>query len=162
VTDEFTVRREQRAADERIGDRIRAAFEGEMPDITLDDVIARANDPLTGIKTRRDARRSDWRQEFAFDGLGATMHRCKLCRVEESIFDGIGHTDDCPVELAHRAHDADVDDLIGEVERLRSLLGRLEFAAPDDYGDRDACPVCYGGRSTDHDPTCWLAKELRP
>jgi hypothetical protein len=49
---------------------------------------------------------------------------------------------------------ADVDWLVGKVERLRELLGRLEHAC-----DVDACPVCIGLKP-DHEPDCWLAKEL--
>jgi hypothetical protein len=50
---------------------------------------------------------------------------------------------------------------VGEVERLRGLLGRLEWADEDDTGRR-YCPVCEWAEATGqgHDPGCWLAAEL--
>jgi hypothetical protein len=78
---------------------------------------------------------------------------------------------------------ADIDTLIGEVERLREerdaifrtsnatfaakdarierlrgLLGRLEWA--DNYSERTSCPACMRYRDQGHDPGCWLAAEL--
>jgi hypothetical protein len=70
---------------------------------------------------------------------------------------------------------ADVRWLVAEVERLRGLLARLEWAGC--YLDSDeprwaACPACgaenpsYGTTSDtpgQHDPDgCWLADELNP
>jgi hypothetical protein len=56
-----------------------------------------------------------------------------------------------------------IQQLTAEVERLRGLLGRLEWAA-------GICPAChvlpspdrkFTGRSL-HDRGCWLAEELAP
>jgi hypothetical protein len=68
---------------------------------------------------------------------------------------------------------ADVDWLVGEVARLRELLGRLEWAGqpvPEEGSGRwPMCPVCealnppYGSVydfTPHHEPGCWLAKEL--
>jgi hypothetical protein len=56
----------------------------------------------------------------------------------------------------------DITYLLGEVARLRGLLGRLErLGSPD--GDK-ACPVCYAdanGPDLRHDPACWLAAALK-
>jgi DNA repair exonuclease SbcCD ATPase subunit len=54
-----------------------------------------------------------------------------------------------------------------EAERLRELLGRLEWAGRDRWADgaddavreREVCPACGGERSS-HAPGCWLVKEL--
>jgi len=53
--------------------------------------------------------------------------------------------------------------LIEEIERLRGLLARLEWASLCDGGARDCgtCPVCYGHKDgRRHSPDCWLAEEL--
>jgi hypothetical protein len=62
---------------------------------------------------------------------------------------------------------ADVDWLVGEVDRLRDLLGRLEWAGEGDFGAH--CPVCEafkdevdGVGGSGHAPGCWLAAELTP
>jgi hypothetical protein len=51
-----------------------------------------------------------------------------------------------------------------EVERLRELLGRLEWAGciEDITGSSSACPACEveEGDPHGHEPGCWLAKEL--
>jgi hypothetical protein len=45
--------------------------------------------------------------------------------------------------------------LVSEVERLRGLLGRLEWAG-------HFCPACGAIEDRDdHEPDCWLAAELR-
>jgi hypothetical protein len=62
--------------------------------------------------------------------------------------------------VAHAPQDVAV--LLAEVERLRGLLARLEWAH---YGE---CPVCGGSEMLSastlmpggHDPDCWLADEL--
>jgi hypothetical protein len=58
-----------------------------------------------------------------------------------------GSTYDAQIKWAPDAHD--------EIERLRGLLARLEWACHYD------CPAC-GGREIHggHDPDCWLAAEL--
>jgi len=52
-----------------------------------------------------------------------------------------------------------------EVDRLRALLWKLEWAAPLTWmeGDETAalCPACWRGRGDGHDSDCWLAEELR-
>jgi hypothetical protein len=42
-----------------------------------------------------------------------------------------------------------------EVERLRGLLGRLEWGY-------DGCPACGAVRVNGHSRSCWLAAELNP
>jgi hypothetical protein len=58
-----------------------------------------------------------------------------------------------------------LDLLLAENERLRDLLGRLEWAgfvrlAHEHIGDPPACPICGSERQAGHRPHCWLAKEL--
>jgi hypothetical protein len=81
-----------------------------------------------------------------------------------------------------RRGDTGVAWLVGEVERLRGLLGRLEWAgticwAEDSSEGGDACPACSAfpeeghlkagqhmgpdGKPYDY-PGCWLAAELAP
>jgi hypothetical protein len=63
---------------------------------------------------------------------------------------------------------ADIDWLVGEVERLRGLLARLEWAGTtcyDAYGAEHTCPACRVQWDTaadfkGHIPGCWLAAEL--
>lgn len=50
--------------------------------------------------------------------------------------------------------------LIAEVDRLRDLLTRLEWAVVDPLHGR-CCPACDGVQP-DHDPGCELAAMLRP
>jgi hypothetical protein len=47
-----------------------------------------------------------------------------------------------------------------EVERLKGLLGRLEWACVCDDGEPAFCPVCAVYKGHRHEPACWLAKEL--
>ena len=54
----------------------------------------------------------------------------------------------------------DVPWLVGEVERLRDLLARLEHI---DFGrGMEGCPVCFRRTLNPHTKTCWLAEELAP
>jgi hypothetical protein len=65
----------------------------------------------------------------------------------------------------------DVPRLVTEVERLRGLLKRLEWAGPAPMVPRVGCPACRrwrtgatrpGGVPDGHDPEgCWLAEEIR-
>jgi hypothetical protein len=55
---------------------------------------------------------------------------------------------------------ADVDWLVSKVERLRDLLGRLEWGGWVEYRGPQ-CLACDGLRTDGHEPDCWLAKELR-
>lgn len=64
---------------------------------------------------------------------------------------------------------ADLDFLIGEVERLRGLLKRLEWEGQNRWEDA-ACPVCAGtipgepvnaAAHPGHREDCWLAAVLR-
>jgi hypothetical protein len=50
------------------------------------------------------------------------------------------------------------------IERLRGLLGRLEWAGRSDFSEQAACPVCELLRDPEgrHEPGCWLAAELAP
>jgi hypothetical protein len=53
--------------------------------------------------------------------------------------------------------------MAAEVKRLRGLLARLEWSAPQvmDAPTEGVCPVCYGGPpASGHRPDCWLAAEL--
>src|SRR6266545_987938 len=68
-----------------------------------------------------------------------------------------------------RPQDGDVGE-VNEVERLRDLLGRLEWAGTHCERDREmaACPVCdvladspVVGQQP-HAPDCWLVAELHP
>jgi hypothetical protein len=63
-----------------------------------------------------------------------------------------------------------LDWLVGEVERLRGLLIRLEWAGtyvpPANSGRLmdQACPACGASRTYDqerHGPNCWMPAELR-
>jgi hypothetical protein len=62
------------------------------------------------------------------------------------------------------SHNDDLLWLVGEVERLRGLLARLEWAGGEVVGDCqrfDACPECSAREGYDqHRPGCWLAAEL--
>jgi hypothetical protein len=52
-----------------------------------------------------------------------------------------------------------------EVERLRGLLARLEWAGTEGICDEDwaACPACGAAESQGrHGPICWLADAIRP
>jgi hypothetical protein len=57
-----------------------------------------------------------------------------------------------------------VDWLVAEVERLRGLLARAEWAATEvDWDEPDAwsvCPDCHHPQTTGHGPGCELAAEL--
>lgn len=55
-----------------------------------------------------------------------------------------------------------LDWLIGEVERSRGLLDRLEWIDTGlDCGDyTKGCPICWGEQQHGHEPGCELAKEL--
>jgi hypothetical protein len=59
-----------------------------------------------------------------------------------------------------------VDEAIAEVERLRGLLGRLEWAGTvvfdEWYAKRKCCPVCRGEQDDGHAPGCELAAAIRP
>ncbi len=46
-----------------------------------------------------------------------------------------------------------------EVRRLRDLLRRLEWAG--DKREEEACPACHNWPDQGHEPSCWLAAELR-
>ncbi len=52
-----------------------------------------------------------------------------------------------------------------EVDRLRDLLRKLEWAAPLTWMEGDeksgVCPACWRYRGDGHAPDCWLAEELR-
>jgi hypothetical protein len=65
------------------------------------------------------------------------------------------------VPVADIAH-ADVDWLVGEVERLRGLLGRLEWVEQgyNCVGYDEICPVCNAEKDTPHVSGCWLAEVL--
>jgi hypothetical protein len=56
----------------------------------------------------------------------------------------------------------DVPFLLAEVERLRGLLKRLEWAGglTHGYPDEDCCPACAWRPMDGHDPDCWLAAAL--
>jgi hypothetical protein len=56
----------------------------------------------------------------------------------------------------------DIDWLVGEVERLRELLGRLEWAGSTQAYQQAFCPVCQRSKLGGHGRACWLAAELRP
>jgi hypothetical protein len=78
------------------------------------------------------------------------------------------------VESLHDLDDEDIGLLIrlaeeaqAEVERLRGLLGRLEWEGGE--AGWPQCPACFGDKPTlhpqhphaaGHDPDCWLAAEL--
>jgi hypothetical protein len=77
--------------------------------------------------------------------------------------------------VLHPNERSDVDWLVSENERLRGLLGRLEWAGqpvPEEgMGRWPMCPVCealnppYGAvydMTPHHEPGCWLAAELHP
>lgn len=62
---------------------------------------------------------------------------------------------------------ADIDWLVGQVERLRDLLARLEWAGAEYAFAEDAwaiCPACEQRRDAGHRhlAECWLDAELRP
>jgi hypothetical protein len=54
----------------------------------------------------------------------------------------------------------------GEVERLRELLSRLEWADKDltrpSFLGAPSCPACSERQHDGHKPGCWLAAELHP
>jgi hypothetical protein len=62
-------------------------------------------------------------------------------------------------EVEERLHGAQVTigKLSHKVERLRGLLGRLEWAGI--CREDDACPACHSWKRV-HYPDCWLAAEL--
>ena len=49
-----------------------------------------------------------------------------------------------------------------EVDRLRALLGHLEWEGTDYESGAMACPACAWHKKDGHAPDCWLAAELRP
>jgi hypothetical protein len=65
-----------------------------------------------------------------------------------------------PNTPAVRVARTQVDRLIAEVERLRGLLGRLEWSEPVAYGTSPVCPVCGRLQKHGHEADCWLAAEL--
>ena len=71
-------------------------------------------------------------------------------------------------ESAQHLNRAQIDFLVGEVDRLRGLLARLEWAGTYCERDREmaCCPVCEVVADSEvvgqlpHLPDCWLAAEL--
>jgi hypothetical protein len=63
-------------------------------------------------------------------------------------------------------HEEDAKEAAGEIERLRGLLARLEWAgwADDITGGNPACPACEAEEADPHghESDCWLAAELMP
>jgi hypothetical protein len=67
--------------------------------------------------------------------------------------------------VLHPGERADVDWLVGEVERLRGLLARLEWLPQwnsDGSQDEAMCPVCGECRQDGHAPGCEWVAALHP
>jgi hypothetical protein len=138
-------------------------------------------DPLAEIKAR-DEVLADWHETYetvtedeaerarytGWKPAPSPMRRCRQCGAAALDYPEIDleHTVDCPVPPALAAGGTDHAWLIGEVERLRELLGRLEWAGTivfDEWYDKGkCCPVCRGEQDDGHAPGCELAAAIRP
>jgi hypothetical protein len=107
-------------------------------------------DPLPEIKARRAAiSPTPWSWDLLADGRvldedGAGVASIAAVAGDEPDGEFIAHAP------------TDIDTLIGEVDRLVGLLGRLEQEWADEVA---SCPVCAHD-GTGHDPDCWLVAEL--
>lgn len=85
-----------------------------------------------------------------------------LRRLEREVVKLIGDHFPFPTEIT-----AEVRSIDDEVDRLRGLLKRLEwagketeYAGSEDENTYDICPACEVPKDSQHHPYCWLGREL--